>query len=154
VAGDAYDVEVVDTGGAGPATVALVGSTLTIDLVGLTPTEDQIASLINVAAAGWTGLLRAHSGGGAAFGIVALANLAGGAGAGITVRAGNGVCTFVGQTGAGTTSDASASCQATVIYANPPALTGLTPALQAADACAISVLSGTKSSQSVAIVLA
>jgi len=107
VAGNAIQVEVVDTGGAGPSTVAYAAGVLTIDLVGLTPNEDAIAALINAGASAWTGILRANSGGGPAFGVVAATNLAGGSGSGFTVTAAGEACALTGEAGGLATSTAS-----------------------------------------------
>jgi len=142
-------VEVVDTGGAGPSTVAYAAGVLTIDLVGLTPNEDAIAALVNAGASAWTGILRANSGGGPAFGVVAAANLTGGVGEGFAVTAGGAVCTPTGESGGLAMSTASITdTSATVAVPN------LTATLAAGDVVNVSVLSDGVSSQSMSLVLA
>jgi hypothetical protein len=106
-AGNAFSVEVVDTGGAGPSTVAYAAGKLTIDLVGLTPNEDAIAALVNAGGGAWTGILRANSGAGPAFGTAVEANLAGGSGSGLAVLVGGEACSPVGESGGLATSTAS-----------------------------------------------
>ena len=125
--GNALSVEVVDSAGGGLA-VTYAANKLEIDLGGATPTEDQIATAVNTSGA-WTGLFRANSGGGAAFGTASEVSLTGGTGTGISVYVGGGACTPVGSTGAAATSTASYSN--TSLSINVPALTGLTPALAA-----------------------
>lgn len=151
--GNALSVEVVDTGGAGPSTVAYLAGKLTIDLVGLTPDEDAIATLINTTGA-WDGIFRANSGGGAAFGTVAETPLTGGGtGLGCKFYVGGGLCTPAGEAGAGATSNASLSETTCVI--DVPDLTGLIPALTATtDDAAIWVESNGKTSNSLSKTLA
>jgi hypothetical protein len=78
-AGNLESVEVVDVTGAG-LVVSYAANKLTIDLGAATPDEDTIATAVNAALV--ASPMRANSGGGAAFGVVAEANLAGGAGKG------------------------------------------------------------------------
>lgn len=154
VAGNSINVEVVDTGGAGPATVAYAAGTLTIDQVGSASDEDTLAALINVTGQTWTGVLRATSGAGGAVAVTASTPLAGGAGAGVTVYAGAGTCGWTGQVGGITDSDATASVQDTILYVNPPDMTALVPALAAADVASVWVDSNEMTTRAVSVVLA
>jgi hypothetical protein len=148
--GNGYSVEVVDSGGGGLA-VTFAADKLSIDLGGATPTEDQIATAVNTAGT-WTGILRANSGGGAAFGTVGERSLIGGGStSGVTVMVGGVDCPPAGATGAGATSTASFS--ETALIVNPSALTGATPALAANDMAAARVESNGKFSQSISILL-
>lgn len=151
--GHALSVEVVDTGGAGPSTVAYAAGKLTIDLVGLTPDEDAIATLVNTSGA-WDGILRANSGGGPAFGVAAETALSGGGtGTGVKVYVGGGLCTPVGEAGGGATSSPAYTEVSLVV--DVPDLTGLTPALAATtDDAAIWVESNGKTSNSLSKTLA
>lgn len=89
-AGVAYEVEVVDTGGAGPATYTYSpdGYTLTIDLVGTTPTVATAVAAINALGGG---ISAAPSGDGSGnLAVMALANLEGGSAA--VVALGDATC--------------------------------------------------------------
>jgi hypothetical protein len=151
VAGNSLGVRVIDSAGVGGLAVTYAAGILTIDLDGATPTEDQIATAINTAGT-WTGILRANSGGGAAFGTAVLRYLTGGVGTGVTVKLGGVTCPPAGATGAGATSTASLSNTALVL--NPTAFTGATPALAANDEAVGWVLSNGKYSNSCSVVLA
>jgi len=113
-AGNDVIVEVVDTGGAGPATYVWTPATktLTIDLVGTTPDEDTIATAINDAGVGAP--VRANSGGGAAFGTVAAQNLSGGTGLGWSCTVGGFDAPIKFDTGAATSNANLTETQATV----------------------------------------
>jgi hypothetical protein len=154
VAGNALTVEVVDSGGGGLAVTYAAGA-MEIDLGGAAPTEDNIASAINIAAQTWTGILRATSGGGGAVAVTPVANLAGGVGAGISAYAGGAECAWVGQAAGIVDSDATASVQDTVLYVNCPDLTAVAvPVLAAADTAAVWVESSGVVSSPVSVLLA
>ncbi len=120
-AGNDLSVEIINTGVAHLA-VSYASEKLTINLGGDTSTEDQIAAAINVAAQAWTDLIRANSGGGAAFGVVAETPLIGGVGYGLDARVGGVACKILRTVGGATTTTANftdSSLSLTV-----PALTG------------------------------
>lgn len=127
--GNLESVEVVDSGGVGGLAISYAAHVLTIDLDGDTPDEDTIAAAINAGASAWTGVLRADSGGGPAFGTVAETPLTGGLGDGLKVYAGGGECSPTGESGGLATSTASYSD--TELAVDCVDMTGLTPALQA-----------------------
>lgn len=147
--GNALSVEVVDTGGAGPSTVAYAVGVLTIDLVGLTPDEDAIAVLVNTSGA-WDGILRANSGGGAAFGVVAATPLTGGVGSGFTVYAAGEECLPTAEAGGAATSTAALADD--VINITTPDLTA--SGFAAGDVAQITLESNGVRSQSMSLVLA
>jgi hypothetical protein len=137
VAGNAITVEVVNSGIGGLAVTYAAGA-MEIDLGGAAPDEDDIAADINTAAETWTGILRATSGGGGAVAVTPMANLAGGAGAGISVYAGGALCAWVGQAGGIHDSDATASVQDDTLTITSPDLTAVAvPVLAAADMAAV-----------------
>lgn len=111
-AGNEVLVEVIDSGGVGGLAVSWAAGKLTIDLDGATPDEDTIATAVNDAGVGAP--VRANSGGGAAFGTVAAANLAGGTGLGWSCTVGGFDAPLKFDTGAATSSANLTETQATV----------------------------------------
>jgi len=121
-AGNDYSVEVIDSGGVGGLAVSYAASKLTIDLDGAAPDEDTIATAINNAGVGSYQLIRANSGGGAAFGTVAEQNLAGGAGDGWSCTVGGKDAPILHDVGAATSA---ANLTETAVTVTVPALAPL-----------------------------
>ena len=123
---------------------------LTIDLVGLVPNEDAIAALVNAGGGAWTGILRANSGGGPAFGTFPQTNLDGGVGDGFELTVAGQAAAPTGESGGLATSTASISD--TQALMTTPNLGGA--GLGAGDVAQVTIESDNYRSQSMSLVLA
>lgn len=147
--GNDYTVTVVST--TGGLAITMVTGALKIDLGGATPDEDTIATALNNAGAANYQLIRANSGGGAAFGVVAATPLVGGLGEGWECLVSGIVCPITHDVGAATSA---ANLTETATSVTVPNLTAAGDARAAADLAQITIRSNNVMTQAMTIVLA
>lgn len=150
IAGNAYTVVVVDVTGGG-LVVSMTANALEIDLGGATPDEDDIATALNNAGADNYQILRANSGGGAAFGVAAVASLVGGVGEGWECLVSGVVSPITHDVGAAVSA---ANLTETETSVTIPNLTSEVDARAAADLAQITIKSNNVMTQAMTVVLA
>lgn len=148
VGGNAYTVEIQDTGS---ASVTVTGTAIVITIDAGTTTANGVATLVNANGAETDGLVRCNGGGtGTAMTVTAGTSFTGGAGEGVSCLV-SGVACLPANT-AGT--DGAAAITDTKGTFTVPDLTALTPARAATDTVAITVLTDGIMTQSLSAALA